>query len=119
VTDILSDFLIDDFGADLRVRMENGEALFQIPHFKFFEGHFPGSPTLPAYAIIEISLAIARKLNMLSGIPGKISTAKFLSVIKPGDSIKIILKKTNSLVDFEWLQLQGSEWKKATELSVE
>jgi 3-hydroxymyristoyl/3-hydroxydecanoyl-(acyl carrier protein) dehydratase len=42
------------------------EINFEVPaNIKFFEGHFPKSPILPAFAIIEISMALGRQLKIL------------------------------------------------------
>ena len=66
----MNSLLIADFGADLHVTTTKSafhqEAFFIIPQLKFIEGHFPENPILPAFATLEISLALGRKLDLLS-----------------------------------------------------
>lgn len=95
------------------------EAEFVVPStLKFFEGHFPKNPVLPAFATIEISLALGRDLGLLPATAKSIPNAKFLAVIKPHDRIKVLIRSYKDAIDFEWQLEENNNWKKACEVSV-
>lgn len=59
---------------------------------KYFEGHFPNNPILPAVCFIDASLEYIRQINgnpILSIF--KIKSAKFLGVVLPNDEITLKL----------------------------
>lgn len=96
------------------------EAKLTIPSsLKYFEGHFPGNPVLPAFASIEISLALGRDLKLLPEKVKKISNAKFLAVVKPQDRITVLVKVYPAAIDFEWQLEEAGQLKKACEVSVD
>jgi 3-hydroxyacyl-[acyl-carrier-protein] dehydratase len=95
------------------------EAQFKVPiSLKYFEGHFPNNPVLPAFASVEISLALGRDLKLLPEKVKKISNAKFLAIVKPEAVVKILVKTYESSVDFEWQVEEQGQWKKACDVSV-
>lgn len=95
-------------------------AQFKIPPtLKYFEGHFPSNPVLPAFASIEISIALGRDLRIIPSLIKKIPNAKFLAVVKPNDTVKILVRIYDNSVDFEWQLDELGQWKKACELSIE
>lgn len=95
------------------------EAEFSVPaDLKFFEGHFPNNPVLPAFATLEISLALGRDLGLLPLTAKSIPNAKFLAVIKPNSKIRVLLRNYKTTLDFEWQIEENSSWKKAGEVSV-
>lgn len=96
------------------------EATFKIPaQLKYLDGHFPNNPVLPAFASIELSLALGRDLKLITETVKKISNAKFLAVVKPNDTVKIFIRLYASSVDFEWQVQDANEWKKSCEVSVD
>ncbi|MEZ4814359.1 MAG: hypothetical protein R3A80_04025 [Bdellovibrionota bacterium] len=96
------------------------EAKIKIPaSLKFFEGHFPSNPILPAFAAIEISLEIGRSLKLLPQQIKKIPNAKFLNALKPETEIKILIRRYDTSIDFEWQHEEESQWKKACDISIE
>lgn len=95
-------------------------ATLKIPaSLKFFEGHFPSNPILPAFAAIEISLEIGRSLKLLPQQIKKIPNAKFLNALKPETEIKILIRRYDTSIDFEWQIEDQLQWKKACDISIE
>jgi len=95
------------------------EAEFSIPSdLKFFEGHFPANPVLPAFATLEISLALGRDLGLLPLTAKSIPNAKFLALIKPQAKLRVLVRNYKTSIDFEWLVEENSAWKRAGEVSV-
>jgi 3-hydroxymyristoyl/3-hydroxydecanoyl-(acyl carrier protein) dehydratase len=59
----------------------------------YFQGHFRDNPVLPAIALLDLSLAMINSLDSnLKRTFLTIKTAKFSEVIKPGDTLLIIIK---------------------------
>ncbi len=95
------------------------EAAFSVPaDLKFLEGHFPNNPVLPAFATLEISLALGRDLGLLPLTAKSIPNAKFLAIIKPDTKLRVLVRNYKTSIDFEWLIEENSGWKKAGEVSV-
>ena len=83
---------------------ENGACYFnwEVPEkITYFEGHFPNNPVLPAFAILDISMEIIRRIARNSSLEIKsIKTGKFYEVIKPKHKIRIQVKNIGSS---EWI----------------
>ena len=54
-----------------------------------FAGHFPGTPILPGVVLLDAVLLWAETVT--NSVPGQIGTAKFLSPVRPGDVLTLIL----------------------------
>lgn len=116
----LKDFGIEASIQEMTQAPVRYEASFTVPpHLKFFEGHFPDNPILPAFASIEISLALGRDLKLIPEKVNKIPNAKFLATVKPNTPVKVLIKDYKSSIDFEWQIEELGQWKKACEVSVE
>ena len=56
----------------------------------YFEGHFPGNPLLPAYAIVDQSFQLLQKVTRNSNLKlASLSKAKFSHPIQPGDQCSV------------------------------
>jgi 3-hydroxymyristoyl/3-hydroxydecanoyl-(acyl carrier protein) dehydratase len=72
----------------------------QIPHdHPTFAGHFPGRPLLPGVwllaCVLEAALADAQLAARVGSAP-RLSNAKFLAPVRPGDRIEIHLADSAS-----------------------
>lgn len=94
---------------------------FKIPlKLKFFEGHFPDQPILPAFAIIDITHELALELKLIKKENFKITNAKFLAALTPESEIEIKTQKYPNSIDFTWfVKNKDSTLQKASELSFE
>ncbi len=82
------------------------------PHFA---GHYPGNPIMPGVLICEAAFQAAAVLlvDRIEGLGGsaegrtpvlsRISDAKFKSMVKPGDVIRIVVTHRETLARFEFL----------------
>lgn len=70
----------------------------------YFNGHFPGTPILPAIAIIDASTYVLQRALDQSNLRLKaITAAKFMSPILPNQTVRIELQKQNETTwDIEW-----------------
>jgi len=70
-----------------------------------FAGHFPGQPLLPGVLLLAHVLEVALADPALAGRIGtapRLSSAKFLSPVRPGDRIEMSFDSTSDLrVGFE------------------
>lgn len=74
----------------------------------YFEGHFPGNPTLPAVAMVDLTLELVRRWPGFERAElSLLKTAKFASVIGPGDSVEVSLTRDLSSP----LVASGVEWR--------
>jgi 3-hydroxymyristoyl/3-hydroxydecanoyl-(acyl carrier protein) dehydratase len=65
---------------------------------KYFEGHFPGRPILPAVAVIDISIAVLRRaLNSSSLRLDEVKNSKFTSPIIPNSNVSIAFSQESDL----------------------
>lgn len=73
------------------------------PEEPYFEGHFPGDPIVPGVVLIECMAQACRLLlNIRSGkiVPGflvGVETAKFLSVVRPNQTVSFDCRLDRSL----------------------
>ena len=83
----------------------------------YLDGHFPGTPILPAIAIVDASTYILQRALQQPHLKLKsITMAKFLSPIRPGQKLRIACDR---LVDLGWqLKWADSEGKVLASLSV-
>jgi len=70
-----------------------------------FAGHFPGQPLLPGVLllaqVLEAALADPALASRLGGAP-RLSSAKFLSPVRPGDCIEMSFQaESNTRLNFE------------------
>lgn len=67
---------------------------WQVPaDLPFLQGHFPGLPVLPAVATLESSLQMLRRaLGDTPLVLQRISSAKFMQPISPGQHVRIHLQ---------------------------
>jgi 3-hydroxymyristoyl/3-hydroxydecanoyl-(acyl carrier protein) dehydratase len=76
------------------------------PSLPYFNGHFPGTPILPAVAIIDASTYILKCALDQPGLRLKaVNVAKFLSPIQPNQDVHIEIQKQG---ENEW-QIEWSE----------
>lgn len=57
----------------------------------WFSGHFPGDPVLPAIAQLAIVFGLARKAFGRKLIPRALARTKFRRIIRPGETVDIVL----------------------------
>ncbi|MBS1961824.1 MAG: hypothetical protein JST04_06385 [Bdellovibrionales bacterium] len=74
----------------------------------YFAGHFPGSPTLPAVAMIDLTLEFMRQWPEFKNAElSAVKSAKFSAVIGPGAEVEIkILRDAASP-----LRAEGIDWR--------
>jgi 3-hydroxymyristoyl/3-hydroxydecanoyl-(acyl carrier protein) dehydratase len=66
---------------------------------KYFEGHFPGDPIVPGVAqLAAMETAIAREFPEL-GPPTGVQKLKFMSALRPGDSLVVTLARKAESVE--------------------
>jgi|GEM_PF-985954 len=77
----------------------------------YFDGHFPGQPTLPAVAMVDLSLELVRRW------PGfemaelhTLRLAKFTAVISPGAEVQVSLVRENPEGSVEGRAEWRAEW---------
>ncbi len=89
---------------DRVLEMEPGKRIVALKNVTinepFFQGHFPGTPVMPAVLVIE-ALAQAGAVLMLHGFEGReeklvlftgIDGARFRRPVKPGDQLRLTLE---------------------------
>jgi 3-hydroxymyristoyl/3-hydroxydecanoyl-(acyl carrier protein) dehydratase len=60
----------------------------------YFAGHFPGNPTLPAVAMIDLSLELVRQWPGFERAELSIlKSAKFSAVVTPGAEVEVLLTR--------------------------
>lgn len=86
-----------------QVAGSTGEAVVDVdPALDVFEGHFPGNPILPG--VVQIDLIIAAAARMFQSRPETaflgLSAIKFKAMVRPGDSLRLLLECTPPGVSF-------------------
>ena len=69
-----------------------GECCWTLPNeLPYFEGHFPGNPVLPAFAIVDASLEALRRIRGQEQTlyMRQLRRAKFMQVLRPADKVTI------------------------------
>lgn len=67
----------------------------------YFEGHFPGSPILPAIAqLLALVLDRTHALWPELGQPRRVARLKFMAAIAPGDEVEVQLERAGADVRF-------------------
>ncbi len=67
-------------------------AVVVVPYSSpWFSGHFPGNPVLPAIAQLAIVLDIAGKAYGRELIPKAVNRTKYRKIIRPGETVNIVL----------------------------
>lgn len=79
---------------------------WSIPHdLPYFAGHFPGRPTLPGVAMIDLTLELVRRSAGFERAElFRMKSAKFTAVVLPGSEVEIFLTRGESAST-------GSEWR--------
>ncbi len=54
-----------------------------------YEGHFPGTPILPAVVLLDAALHAAARLHPSPAAQWQVLTAKFHNVVRPGDALTL------------------------------
>lgn len=66
-----------------------------------FAGHFPGRPILPGVVLLDRALALAAAQFALATATLRLTSAKFLSPVAPGETLVFALqRKANGSVQF-------------------
>lgn len=60
---------------------------------KFFEGHFPGNPILPAIAQLHYVFALLSE-NKAAAVVSHIDVARFRETLRPGDVVSLTLSES-------------------------
>jgi 3-hydroxymyristoyl/3-hydroxydecanoyl-(acyl carrier protein) dehydratase len=80
------------------------------PSLRYFEGHFPQNPVLPAVAIIDVSLEQARLVSQNASLQiTRIKNCKFTQPILPGTQILIRFSHVQDLWSFEWMSPDSTQ----------
>ncbi len=82
----------------------NQTAEFQLtidPAHPSLAGHFPGTPVLPAVVLLDLLLDRAEQWLGSPLIVSGLRQAKFMSPVRPGDTVSINLRSSHDLIDFE------------------
>lgn len=54
-----------------------------------YAGHFPGQPILPGVVLLDAALHALAARHTLQSTAGQIKSAKFLSPVRPGESLTL------------------------------
>ncbi|MDP2028295.1 MAG: hypothetical protein Q8K12_01495 [Thiobacillus sp.] len=54
-----------------------------------YAGHFPGQPILPGVVLLDEALFALAALQGVAAATGQIKSAKFLSPVQPGESLRL------------------------------
>ncbi len=54
-----------------------------------YAGHFPGRPVLPGVVLLDAALHVLAVRLGMQAIPGQIKAAKFLSPVRPGETLTL------------------------------
>ena len=54
-----------------------------------YAGHFPGQPILPGVVLLDEALFALAALQGVAAATGQIKSAKFLSPVRPGESLRL------------------------------
>ncbi|MFC5303229.1 3-hydroxyacyl-ACP dehydratase FabZ family protein [Azospira restricta] len=73
------------------------EALWTVPpDHPAFAGHFPGRPILPGVVVLDRALALAAAQFALDPAALRLTSAKFLSPVAPGETLAFSLQAAAS-----------------------
>lgn len=77
---------------------------------RYFDGHFPGMPVLPAVGLLDGSLELLRVLGH-SATPRKLALrkAKFSGMLRPETEVRINVRHKSDRIDVEWSQADTGE----------
>ena len=91
------------------------------PSLPYFNGHFPGTPILPAIAIVDASTYVLQRALGEPGLRLKaVAVAKFLSPIQPNQQVHIELQKQGEKEwQIEWTDTAQAEPKLLATLRVQ
>jgi 3-hydroxymyristoyl/3-hydroxydecanoyl-(acyl carrier protein) dehydratase len=59
------------------------------PQHPAFAGHFPGTPVVPGALLLDEAVRVLCDDGQLGAGPCEIAAAKFLSVVRPGESLRV------------------------------
>ena len=75
--------------------------LFIAADHPAFAGHFPSHPVVPGVVLLDLSLrAIGGVRAAATRAPIRISSAKFLSMVGPGDPLRLECEASNSTMSW-------------------
>jgi 3-hydroxyacyl-[acyl-carrier-protein] dehydratase len=74
-------------------REENSFTFFIDKAFPAFEGHFPGTPLLPAIVQIEIALFCIKRILNKNASVSEIKKAKFVRPVPPDTEISVTVSE--------------------------
>lgn len=76
---------------------------WQVPvNHAAFAGHFPGTPILPGVVLLDITLKIIAATYQLAIDQCEVGSVKFLSPVKPGDTLDFYHERlTSGTIRFE------------------
>lgn len=74
---------------------------FQVPaNHPCLAGHFPGNPIVPAVVLLQAVLDAAQRGRSEPQRLRKLTSAKFLLPLLPGESCEIVLKESGARLDW-------------------
>jgi 3-hydroxyacyl-[acyl-carrier-protein] dehydratase len=77
--------------------MNHGTASWMVPpDHPAFAGHFPGAPIVPGVLLLDAAIHAVETACGRPLLPGRISAAKFLRPVGPGETLSIRYAVENS-----------------------
>lgn len=61
-----------------------------------YAGHFPGRPILPGVVLLDEALLALAAVQGMAAATGEIKSAKFLSPVQPGESLRLDYSSTTA-----------------------
>ncbi|MDP2029089.1 MAG: hypothetical protein Q8K12_05580 [Thiobacillus sp.] len=61
-----------------------------------YAGHFPGRPILPGVVLLDEALLALAAVQGMAAAAGEIKSAKFLSPVQPGESLRLDYSSTTA-----------------------
>lgn len=71
-------------------------------NLRWFDGHFPGAPILPGFAVLEIALAMASDALGTTVVAHGAKQCKFRRPVVPGTSYQLALSVEDQLAHVLW-----------------